>query len=92
MSTIAHFTSYRIGTTFAVNDRRKKLIDTVNQQRPEKYGHGAVSFPARGLRHGRAVSLGFALTFNNWYKMQDDSKTFLNWYHNYSNPKSFVKF
>jgi len=32
-------------------------------------------------------SLGFALTFNHWYKMEDDSKTFLNWYHNYSNPK-----
>jgi len=119
VSTIAHFTSYLIATTFAVNDgvnsstqpvkpvviprcewgyvrvtdinllsdwvgirfvsRRcwirvwiqdfpiamgpgrvsfvtasEKLIDTVNQQRPEKYGHGAVSCPARGLRHGRA--------------------------------------
>jgi hypothetical protein len=32
----------------------EKLIHTVNQQRPEKYGYGAVSCPARGLRHGRA--------------------------------------
>jgi len=119
VSTIAHFRSYLIATTFAVNDgvnsstqpvkpgvlsrcewgyvrvtdinllsdwvgirfvsRRcwirvwirdfpiaisrgwvsfvtssEKLIHTVNQQRPEKYGHGAVSCPARGLRHGRA--------------------------------------
>jgi hypothetical protein len=32
----------------------EKLIHTVNQQRPEKCGHGAVSFPAREVRHGRA--------------------------------------
>ncbi len=29
--------------------------------------------PARGVGHGNAVSLRFALTFNNWYKIEDCS-------------------
>ena len=28
--------------------------------------------PARGVGQGIPVSLRFALTFNNWYKMEDD--------------------
>ncbi|MEG4281596.1 hypothetical protein QUB68_00595 [Microcoleus sp. A006_D1] len=39
----------------------------------------AMPCPARGLGHGIAVSLRF--DFNNWYNIEDCSKTFLNLYY-----------
>ncbi len=48
---------------------------------PASVGTRGPAVSGAGSRtRGLAVSLRFALTFNNWYKIEDGSKTFLNWY------------